>query len=418
MPEKRNGSRLALTVVTKYDLMRKPACVLARWHVFFSSLILKIFLRRAFSGRAAVSYTEMAAQRFGMFRAKGFNLRALCALAAAFFFISGSLAQSGRKLPSTNQQQKSQDDTIRLRAEEVLLNVTVTDPYGRQATDLAKNEFIVAEDGQRQDIASFIVSSVPVNVVLMLDASGSVVSEIGSLRDAAMQFVNQLGPEDKISVVEFHTDIELIQDWTSKADDVRHALSWRFKPGMVMTKNGSYAPGSTSLYDALYTTADDLLSKVEGRKAVILLTDGDDTSSKVTYDQALAAVIKSGAMVYVVSKARAFINELKANYGGKLGRVFGTANAAGVYISRFERAEQLMTNLANRTGGQIFSPLKDEEMKDVYAKVARELKNQYILTYVSKNEERNGALRHVKVFLTRSGYSARTRDSYYAPNGQ
>jgi hypothetical protein len=100
--------------------------------------------------------------------------------------------QSGRK-PATGQQ-PGQDEAIRLRAEEVLLNVTVLDSYGHQATELIKDEFIVAEDGQRQDIASFLISSVPVNVVLMLDASGSVVSEINSLRDAAMHFVGQLGP--------------------------------------------------------------------------------------------------------------------------------------------------------------------------------------------------------------------------------
>ncbi|HSF23571.1 MAG TPA: VWA domain-containing protein, partial [Blastocatellia bacterium] len=306
---------------------------------------------------------------------------------------------------------------VRLRAEEVLLNITVTDPYSRQATDLNKDEFIVAEDGQRQDISSFLISSVPVNVVLMLDASGSIVSEIASIRDAAMRFVNQLGPEDKVSVIEFHSKVELIQDWTSKADDVRHALSWRFKPGMVQTKEGRTEYGTTALYDALYSTAEELLTKVEGRKALIILTDGDDTSSKVTFEQALASIVRSSAIVYVVSKARAFIAELNKNYRGKMGRVLGGGNAqiADVLVARFERAETLMTDLSRRTGGQVFSPLRDDQMKDVYASVARELKNQYIITYTSKNDKRDGTLRRVGVFLTRPGYAVRTRESYYAP---
>jgi len=97
-------------------------------------------------------------------------------VALALFIVGSVLAQSGRKPASTKEG--NQDETLRLRAEEVLLNVTVTDPYNHQATDLAKEEFIVAEDGQRQDIASFAMSSVPINVVLMLDASGSVISEI------------------------------------------------------------------------------------------------------------------------------------------------------------------------------------------------------------------------------------------------
>ncbi|HEY7543252.1 MAG TPA: VWA domain-containing protein [Blastocatellia bacterium] len=324
--------------------------------------------------------------------------RLFATVAILILTITSTFSQSGRKLPSKNQQ--GQDDTIKLRADEVLLNVTVIDPYGHQATDLAKEEFIIAEDSERQSIESFLISSVPVNVILMLDASGSVVPDIASIRDAAMKFVEQLGQEDKVSVMEFHTNIELIQDWTSKGDDIRHAISWRFKPGRVMTKEGRSTYGSTALFDSLYLAASEQLAKVEGRKAIILLTDGDDTTSKATYEQALAAVIKSGAMVFVVSKAKA-IRAIAGRYPQ--------------LVARLDRAEFLMTELANRTGGQIFSPLKDDEMKDVYARVARELKNQYIITYVPKNERRDGRLRSVRVYLTRAGYAARTRDSYYAP---
>lgn len=340
----------------------------------------------------------------------------LSLIAIILVMIPGALAQSGRRPSSAPQTgSQNQDDSIRLRADEVLLNVTVIDSYGRQATDLSKNDFIIAEDGQRQEIASFLISNVPVNVVLMLDASGSIVSEIASLREAAMKFVDQLGPEDKVSVVEFHTNVELIQDWTAKADEVRHALSWRFKPGMVMSKDGHYDPGSTSLFDALYATAEDQLSKVSGRKAIIMLTDGDDTSSKITYNQSLSALIKSSAVVYVISKARAFIEQIKSQSGGKIGRVFGAGSQADFFIAKFVEAERLMTDLSTRTGGRIYSPLRDYELKDVYGQVAHELKNQYILTYVSKNEQRDGRLRQVKVFLARPGYNARTRDSYYAP---
>lgn len=329
-----------------------------------------------------------------------------------------ALAQSGRKpLPRAEQ---SKDDTIRLRADEVLLNITVTDSYGRHATDLLKNEFIISEDGQRQDVSSFLVSSVPVHVVLMLDASGSVAGDIASIREAALGFVAELGPEDQVSVISFHTNVDLLQDWTSKPDDLRHAISWRFKPGMVRTREGNAQYGLTSLYDALYLTAEEQLAKVEGRKAIIILTDGDDSSSKVTFKQALASVIRSNSVIYVVSKAQFFINEIRRNYGGKLNSVFNSQNSrqADHYITRLEQAERLMTELSARTGGRIFSPLKANEMKSVYSQVARELKNQYILTYTPKNEERDGKLRRINVYLTRAGYSARTRDSYYAPKPQ
>lgn len=320
-------------------------------------------------------------------------------------FVSFALAQSGRKLPDTKPAGEKSDDAIKLRADEVLLNVSVFDGYGRQAIDLRKEEFIIAEDMQRQDIASFQISRVPVNVVLLLDASGSVITEIESLRDCAMKFVEGLDERDKVSVIEFHTTNELIQDWTSSADELRHAISWRFKPGMVRTKEGNTTYGSTALYDSVFLAAEEQLAKVDGRKAILLLTDGVDTSSKVSYEQALAAIIKSGAVIYVVSKAQAMLQNL-----GKAGRYF---NREVVRI--FENAERLMAELSRKTGGQMYSPLKDEELKDVYEKVARELKQQYILTYVPKNEKRDGRLRYIKVFLTRPGYTARTRDSYYSP---
>jgi Ca-activated chloride channel homolog len=369
------------------------------------------FVRFKFSDMTHLSYTEYQMLPKAI-RGRTWG-RVYSAFVVLLLLIGAAHPQSGRK---TLPKQPDQDEAIRLRAEEVLLNVTVTDSYGHQATELVKDEFIVAEDGQRQDIASFVVSSIPVNVVLMLDASGSVVSQINSLRDAAMHFVSQLSAEDKISVMEFHTNVELIQDWTSKAEEVRHSLSWRFKPGMVQTKQGSFDYGSTALFDALYSAADEQLAKVEGRKAIILLTDGDDTSSKVTFEQALTSIVKSGSVVYVISKAREFINELN-KYRGKTGRVFGGGNAqmADMMVARFERAEELMTRLSTLTGGRIFSPLEDKEMKDVYSQVAHELKNQYIITYVPKNLEHDGRLRHIKVFLARPGYSARTRDAYYAP---
>ena len=322
--------------------------------------------------------------------------------------------QSGRRLPTTPQQGKS--DTIQLRAEEVLLNVTVSDEYGHRETSLRKEDFIISEDGKRQDITSFLVSTVPVNVLLLLDASGSVAGQIESLRNAAAQFVKRLSPEDKVSAIEFHTNIELIQDWTSNQDDLMHAISWRFRPGVVRDKKGVATPGLTSLYDAIYLAATDQLAKVDGRKAIIILTDGVDTSSKVTYEQGLASVIKSGAVVYVVSKARAFIEALRG-YSNPVSRVFGggMARVAAAEIAALEGAEHLMTDVCTKTGGRIFSPLEDSELSGAYGEVAQELKGQYIITYVPKNETRDGQLRYIKVYLARAGYTARTRESYYAP---
>lgn len=322
--------------------------------------------------------------------------------------VASTAAQSGRRLPRTSQDK---DQVLTLRSDEVLLNVTVTNEYGRLVTDLRKQDFIITEDGQRQEIAGFQISTVPVNVALMLDASGSVINELSFLKSAAEKFVDQLGPDDRVSAIEFHAKVELIQDWTASRDDLRHAISWRFRPGEI-PKQG----GNTSLYDALYVTADEQLKKVEGRRAIIVLTDCLDTSSKVTYQQGLDAVIKSGAIVYVVSKARSLINRLQG-YRGGVGRILSPGNAqqAAVIIAQLERAEELMVDMCRKTGGQLFSPMEDSDMASVYGQVANELKNQYVITYHPKNEARDGSLRRVSVFLSQPGYKARTRNSYYAP---
>jgi Ca-activated chloride channel family protein len=331
------------------------------------------------------------------------RVKILCCSLTAILLVSGALAQSGRK-PSTSPNNVNGDDPIKLRADEVLLNVSVYDSFGKQAIDLKKEDFVIAEDMQRQDISSFQVGIVPVNVAMLLDASGSIIGEINSLKESAMSLLSALDEKDKVSVIEFHTNNELLQDWTSNAEDVRHAISWRYKPGMVRTNSGNTQYGSTALYDSIYLAAEEQLSKVEGRKAIILLTDGDDTSSKVTFKQALAAVIKTGAVIYVISKAQQILKAMNS-----------TLFRNGAAVQRLENAERVMTELCKKTGGQIYSPLKDEEMKDVYAKIARELKNQYIITYVPKNDKRDGSLRSIKVFLSRGGYTVRARDSYYGP---
>src|SRR5262249_48942155 len=176
-----------------------------------------------------------------MNRERSMLLKLISTFLCALLLVNVAPSQSGRKPPADHPTDNSAsgDDSIKLRAEEVLLNVTVTDDFGKQATNLRREDFIIAEDMQRQDIAGFQIGKVPVNVVLLLDASGSIVSEINSLRDSAMKFVEGLDAKDKVSIIEFHTTNELLQDWTSNAEDLRHAISWRFKPGMVRTSSGT-----------------------------------------------------------------------------------------------------------------------------------------------------------------------------------
>jgi Ca-activated chloride channel family protein len=321
--------------------------------------------------------------------------------------VAPGLGQSGRRPAQQAETKTTQQDgepgtDVQLGTQEVLLSVSVRDAEQRPVTSLTQDDFIVAEDRVRQKLTSCSVSTVPVNVVLVLDASGSVFSELKSIRAAAETFVDALGPDDKISVVQFAEKVELLQDWTGDHEAVRHAISWRYKAGEA-----------TAYWDAVYLAADEQLSKVEGRRAVIILSDGVDTVSKVTEEQTLAALDRSDTSVFVVSKAQALIERIRP-YAGAAGAIRGSAPQARTAIATLEASQERMQAMADRYGGRLFAPLDNEDLTQVYKDVATELKQQYVITYVPQNESKDGRWRSIEIYLTRPGLVARTRKGYVA----
>lgn len=319
-------------------------------------------------------------------------------------------AQSGRRVtPSQNAPAgavpNSVDDggEVQLSTQEVLLSVTVRDAEGRSIKGLSPEDFIVAEDRVGQKIESFNPKREPVNVVLLLDASGSVLSELTSIRKAAAQFVDSLGPEDSVSVMQFADRVELIQDWTTDRTEVKHALDWRFKGGEA-----------TAFWDGLYLAAADQLAKVDGRRAIVLLSDGVDTRSRVTQTDAMAALDRSAASLYVISKASAIIEKIRPS-AGKLGSILnGTGGAARDAIDILTVSEERMRTMADRYGGRLYAPLRDEDLAGVYAEIADELKQQYVISYVSTNDRRDGRWRSIEIYVRRPGLTVRTRKGYVA----
>lgn len=312
-------------------------------------------------------------------------------------------AQSGRRPPPKAEPVppgQDPDADIRLGTQEVLLNVTVRDAGGRPVKGLSGTDFIVAEDRVRQELASCREAMLPVNVVLVLDASGSVFSERVSIRKAAGAFASELGPEDRVSVIQFADKVELLQDWTTDREAIQHALDWRYRGGEA-----------TAYWDALYLAAEDQLSKVEGRRAIILLSDGVDTSSKTSEDHVKAALDRSGASLYVVSEVQAVIDRIKP-YAGKAGVLSGSARPARAAIGELQASEDRMMRLADRYGGRLYAPVSEADLHQAYRDVALELKQQYVLTYVSANEVRDGRWRAIEIFPTRPGMTVRTRKGY------
>jgi VWFA-related protein len=341
-------------------------------------------------------------------RARRGACRLAVALLLALVATVPGLGQSGRRIepkPDRQSPQSSADDSgadVQLGTSEVLLEVSVRDAAGRPVTGLTADDFIVAEDRARQELASCSVATLPVNVVLLLDASGSVFSELASIRRAAAAFVDALGPEDRVSVIQFADKVELLEDWTNDHDAIKHALNWRYRGGEA-----------TALWDGLFLAADEQLAKVEGRRAIILLTDGVDSSSKLGEAYVRGALDRSGASLYVVSKAQALIDQVKP-YAGKAGTLAGTSGQARQIMSKLIESEEKMRALADRYGGRLISPADERDLATAYASVAAELKQQYLLTYVSQNDAHDGRWRSIEIFLTRPGLAARTRKGYVA----
>jgi Ca-activated chloride channel homolog len=310
-------------------------------------------------------------------------------------------AQSGRRIqkPESSTSTSQSGDDIQLGTQEVLLPVSVRDPEGRPVKGLTKDDFIVAEDRVRQTITSCVEAQVPVNVVLLMDASGSVFSELASIRRAAGEFVSRLGPGDKVSVIQFADKVELIQDWTGNFDDVKHALNWRYKGGEA-----------TAYWDALFLAADQF-AKVEGRNALIVLSDGLDTKSKLSETDAFAALDRANTSVFVISKAAALIARARG-YTGLGGVLTGSAGAARAAVDQLTFSEERMRAMADRYGGRLFAPIEEREMASVYGNVADEIKQQYVIFYESTNDRKDGRWRTVEIYATRPGLTVRTRKGY------
>jgi Ca-activated chloride channel family protein len=298
---------------------------------------------------------------------------------------------------------------LRIRTEEVLLPVSVRDAAGAPVAGLGRESFFVYDNGVRQEINSFNRERIPANIVLLLDASGSVFRHMRLIREAAKRFIQGLGSEDRVCVMQFADKVELLQDWRSAGDQ---------KPLLKSLDWGYHAGQSTAFYDGLYLAAQEQLSKVEGRRLIILLTDGIDTGERLraSYADALNAVRRRDATVYVVSltaSLRALVREQTSC--GKLGRILGCGydpREVARYISLIEGAEKLLTGLAEQTGGRIFLPVREEELSPAYAAIAEELRTQYIITYRPRPGAQAGTWRRVRVLVSPGGYDVASREGY------
>lgn len=314
----------------------------------------------------------------------------------------GELNSEGKPLSS-----EASDDVVRVRTEEVMVPVSVRNPEGLPVGGLTAERFLIYDNGVRQEIASFNRERVPANIVLLLDASGSVFHQMRFIREAARQFIEGLLKEDRVSVMQFADRVELLQDWTSaeSAAELAKAIEWRYHPGE-----------STAFYDGLYLAAEEQLKKTTGRRIIILLTDGIDTSEKrrASLDDAMNAVRRAEASVYVVSLTAYLREAIEKRTGGTFKRLLRGYDPKEVkrVLAMIDEAEARLERLAVQTGGRMFLPRGDAELLPAYKAIAEELRTQYIITYVPKPRVEAGEWRRVRVLVLPGGYEVAAREGY------
>lgn len=289
----------------------------------------------------------------------------------------------------------------------VKVPVSIFDMSGNLVSHLRIEDFRVWEDQAPQEIRSFGIDRNPVSVVMVLDTSSSGKEEQKKIKSAAETFAETLAPEDRIALITFDDEVYRNLDWTDDARKLRKALS-KIRPGL-----------RTALYDAMYLAASDQLKGVDGRKAIILFTDCLNNQSSVDFKEASTAVLQSQASLYVVSKTAMVKEKAKTERNVMMltdiyRKLFGSDDN---YIDEFfKKRESEMTDLAEKTGGRTFFPTDYDQVKQIYAEVARELKSKYFLTYVSNQNLTPNSYRNIAVeYLGPAGKVIYRKGYYYLP---
>ena len=310
------------------------------------------------------------------------------------------------------EQEVTPGDVISVDTTEIMFPVTVRDASGRLVNDLTRNDFRVYEDNRLQPLSDLALRQVPVDVVLMVDASSSVAKNLEDFRRAAQGFAGRLQADDRLSLIKFDDRIELLQDWTKSRFQFQRALN-RIESGMYTRFNDALLLASQEQFGA--TT--------KSRRAVIVLSDGiDNGRGTTTLEQALQALIQAQAVVYIVSNTEISRQSKMAELDTLLGGTDASVkfnqlriDSLRLGLQALDQSERNLEQLALATGGRLYKPQSFGALESTYAEVADELRHQYALYFTPLNKARDGSFRRVRVETANPGYRPHTRVGYFAP---
>jgi len=332
-----------------------------------------------------------------------------------FFLLAGlwagapaALAQEAApsKPADAGQAPEKSDQTFKISVNVVGVFFNVKDKHGALIPNQTKDDFQLLEDGQPQTIKYFTAeSNLPLTLGILIDSSGSQVRVLDMEKEVGGAFLSQiLTDKDEAYVIDFNVESELVQDYTRDVHRLKAALN-KVKIQSGIVSGGSGIPGlgqgpvpthnspGTVLYDAVYLSAHDMLAKEVGRKAMVLLTDGEDEGSRLKIKDAIEASQRADAIVYVLLCAdRGFYGGMSMGYSG----------------------ESEMKRLTEATGGRVINVgNKFDKLKEAFEQIAAELRSQYNIGYTSTNTKLDGSYRKLEI-KSKQGYKIQARAGYYA----
>ncbi|MBI3896046.1 MAG: VWA domain-containing protein [Acidobacteria bacterium] len=311
-----------------------------------------------------------------------------------FSFLLAELPLSSQQIP---------EPTIKVEVSVVNVLCAVRDNKGRLVSNLEKSDFEIREDGKPQQITYFSrETQLPLTLGLLVDSSISQQRLIEEEREAAASFFEQvLRKDDMAFLINFDINVNLLQDVTGSVDFLRQALAdIRVTGGGGSPNSGPFPSsthtGGTRLYDAVYLASQDVLGKEVGRKALVLITDGQDHGSKVDLERAVEAAQRTDSIVYgILFMDRGF-------YG------FGGAAYQG---------ESVLKEMAEETGGRVFRAGSRQELTRAFDQISEELRSQYSLGYSPTNTAHNRSFRRIEIKVHRNGHRIQARKGYYPSGG-
>jgi VWFA-related protein len=375
---------------------------------------------------------QMRAQGYIPVTQKSFVRRKVAiVLSAVLLWLAGA--------PLRSQQQ---GPTISVNVKLVTMFATVRDKHGALIRNLTKDDFVLQQDGHPQTITYFAPDSdLPLTLGLLVDTSGSQRRVLDQERDASHGFIDHLLREDKDKafVIHFDHEVELLQDLTSSRQKLEASLDQLGRPqfsqagsggssgsdpgsdssgGGGRGSHGGYGGGGTLLYDAVYLASDELMKKQQGRKAIVVLTDGVDRGSKETLRDAIDTAQRADTLVYSILFADKDAYGNGGGYGaGHMGGMGGGGMGGGGHRRYPQESrpdgKKILQQLSKETGGRFFEVTKKESIDQIYAEIDEELRNQYALGYTPAKADADAGYHKIELTVKQKDAALQTREGFY-----